>query len=260
SPQHGVANVLTNGTNGAYVVYNSGMASPTANVAPPLDDSTTLGAFPNPGLAAGSSLVASSGARLLTYRYDSTAMFPNFALVTGPATAAAQTGTEQAVMDFGPMGNQIALATGDDGSVVWTGPVLSLNDAGASEGIGSARLTWLLASGTSSSFDTTANIDLETYSPPTSATVVGPPLWLDANTALGLAAASSASTDTTSVQLVTKSPPTLDTGSRTLLSVAPGNVGAAASGGFGYLLAQDDAKNQTCSVYVFAPACASGDP
>jgi hypothetical protein len=259
TPDQGVSTVLTNGTNGAYVVYNSGTAFPTANVQPPLDDTTTLAAFPNPGLAAGAQIVAASGARLLTYRYDSPTQFQNFALVIGPATAAAQTGTEQPIMDYGPMGNQAALGTGDDGSLLWTGAVLALNDAGGSIGVGSARLTWMLASGSAATFDTTANADLETYSPPSGANVVGPPLWLDANTVLGLAAASSASTDTTSVQLVTKSPLNVETATRTLISAAPGSVGGAASGGFAYLLAQDDPKNQSCSVYIFAPACGSTD-
>jgi hypothetical protein len=258
--QSGVTNVLTNGSNGAFVVYGSGMAFPTANVVAPLDDSTTLAAFPNPGLAAGAQIAASSGAGLVTYRYDGPTQLPNFAQVSAPATAMAQAGAEQAIDAYGPMANQAALTTGDDGSLLWTGALLALNDAGAAEGIGSARLTWLLASGTASTFDTTANVDLETYVPPTGAAVTAPPLWLDANTALGLAAASSASTDTTSVQIVTKSPATVNSASRTLLSVAPGSVGVAGSGGFGYVLAQDDPKNLTCSVYIFAPACGGADP
>ncbi|HEY3819079.1 MAG TPA: hypothetical protein VGL81_18040 [Polyangiaceae bacterium] len=258
--QQGVSNVLTNGTNGAYVVYNSGMASPTANVAPPLDDSTQLASFPNPGIASGASIIASTGPRLLTYRYDSPSMLQNYALISGPGTAAAQTLTEQAITAYGPMANQAALTTGDDGSLLWNGAILALDDAGASEGISSARLTWMLSSGTDTNFATAANVDLEDYNPPTGAFVTGPAVWLDANTALGLAAASSASTDTTSVQLVTKSPPTVAAGTRTLISVAPSSVGAAASGGFAYVLAQDDAKNETCSVYIFAPACGSSDP
>lgn len=256
--QQSVTNVLTNGTNGAFVVYSSGTAFPTANMAPPLDDSTVLGAFSNPGLAAGAQIVASSGARLLTYRYDGMMQYPDFALVNAAATPMAQATSEQEISAYGPMGNQVALATGGDGSLLWTGPLLTLDDAGASQGIGSARMTWALASGTAANFDTTANVDLETYTPPTGATVTGPPLWLDANTALGLAAASSASTDTTSVQLVTKSPLNVETATRTLISAAPGLVGAAASGGFAYVLAQDDPKNLTCSVYIFAPACGGG--
>jgi hypothetical protein len=40
--------------------------------------------------------------------------------------------------------------------------------------------------------------------------------------------------------------------------VGPGSVGTAASNGFGYVLAQTDPMNQTCTVYIFAPACAGG--
>jgi hypothetical protein len=258
--QNGVSSVLTNGSNGAYVVYASGMAAPTADVAPPLDDSTTLATFPNPGLTAGASIIASTGARLLTYRYDPSGMLQNVALVTGPGTAAAQTGTEQALTDYGPMANQAAFTTGNDGSLLWNGAIYGLNDAGAAVGISSARLTWLLASGTDVNFATSANVDLETYAPPTSAYVTAQPIWLDANTALGLAAASAASTDTTSVQIVTKSPPTVEAASRTLVSVAPSSVGGTASGGFAYVLAQDDPKNLSFSVYIFAPACANADP
>jgi hypothetical protein len=90
--------------------------------------------------------------------------------------------------------------------------------------------------------------------------VSGPPLWIDANTALGLAAASSSSTNSTSVQLVNKQPAGIVNGTRTLLSVPPGSVGVASSNGFGYVLVEDDPMNQSCHVYIFAPACASGDP
>jgi hypothetical protein len=260
-----VSTVLTNGTDGAFLVYSSGMASPTANVHPPLDDSTTLNAFPNAGMASGAQIIASSGARLVTYRYDGSAQLQNFALINGPATASAQATSEEVPAStadptgYGPLANQQALATGGDGSLLWTAGVLDLNDAGSSDGVGIARLTWVLADGNAANFDTTNHLDLETYSPPTGSNVVGPPLWLDANTALGLAAASTTSTDSTSVQVVTKTPPTVQSATRTLISVAPGSVGAAASGGFAYLLAQDDPKNQSCSVYIFAPACGGGD-
>ena len=80
-------------------------------------------------------------------------------------------------------------------------------------------------------------------------------MWIDANTALGIAAASSStSTNSSSVQVVTKSPPAVETATRTLISVPPSSVGVARSNGFGYLLAQDDPKNQSCSVYIFAPS------
>jgi hypothetical protein len=259
APNDGVDNVLTNGTDGLFVVYNPSSSYPIANVHPPLDDGTTLAVFPNPGLPNGSQILGASGARAVTYRYDSSAQLQNFALVNDAGTSGAQVATEQAITDYGPMADQAFLATGGDGTLLWTGSVYAVNDAGSTTGIGTARLTWMLGSATAASFDTSSHVDLETYSPPTGAFVAGPPLWLDANTALGLAAASSGSTDSTSVQLVTRTPAAVQPATRTLISVAPGSVGVAASGGFAYLLAQDDPSNKTCSVYVFAPGCGAGD-
>ena len=62
------------------------------------------------------------------------------------------------------------------------------------------------------------------------------------------------------MQVVLKSPPTVQTSTRTLISVPPANLGVASSNGFGYLLAQDDPKNASCSVYIFAPSCTGADP
>jgi hypothetical protein len=266
STEHGVAGALTDAINGFFVVYSSGNLSPTANAAPPLDDTTKLQAFSNAGLASGASIVASSGSRLVAYRYDGSAQVANFALVNKAATSSAQTTSEQAVGAFGggsatgiPIANQVALATGDDGTLLWTTAVYDVLDSGGNDGIATARLSWLLGSGTAANFDNSVHVDLETYSPAVSATVVGPPVWIDANTALGLAAASSTSTSSTSVQVVTRSPAAVAPGKRTLLSVDPGSVGIAASGGFGYVLAQDDPKNNTASVYVFAPSCGGAD-
>jgi hypothetical protein len=256
----GTVAITTNGIDGAFISYSSGSLYPTADFHPPLSDTTVLSTFSNAGLPSGASIGASSGSRLVTYRYDGAANLPNFALVNGAGTASAQTTTEQAVSGNGEVANQTYLRTGDDGSLLWMSAVLDLDDAGASQGIGSARLTWLLPTGTSANFDTTLGADLETYSPPTGAQVVAQPGWIDANTALGLAAASTSSTDSTSVQVVTKNPPSVSAASRTLISVAPANVGVATSNGFGYVLAQDDAKNLSCSVYIFAPSCVSGDP
>ena len=143
--------------------------------------------------------------------------------------------------------------------MLWNVGIAALDDAGADEGVAVARLTWLLSSGTAANFDTTLHADLETYTPPTSAFVAGRPLWIDANTALGIAAAGSTSADGSSVQVVTKNPPTVLTSTRTLISVPPASVGVASSNGFGYILAQDDPKNLSASVYIFAPSCGQGD-
>jgi hypothetical protein len=260
TPQQNIQNVFSDSVSGLFVVYSTGSLLPTADLVPPLSDSTVLMPYSNAGLATGAGIGAASGSRLVTYRYDGSSNTPNLALVNLAATSQAQTTGEQAINAFGPVANQSVFDTGGDGSLLWTDGVFELDDAGNLLGLQSARLSWLLDSATAANFDTTTYVDLETYSPATGAYVSGPPLWIDANTALGLAAASSSSTNSTSVQLVNKQPAGIVNGTRTLLSVPPGSVGVASSNGFGYVLVEDDPMNQSCHVYIFAPACASGDP
>jgi hypothetical protein len=258
--QQNLSAVLPNGSGGLFVVYANGSGYPTAIVTPPIDDTTSLMPYFNQGVASGATIAASSGTRLVSYRYDSLAYAPNFALVNGAGTSAAQATTEQAVTGLGLAANQLELTTGGDGSMLWTAAIYAQTDAGTPAGIGSARLTWLLPQAATANFDTSDSVQLEAYAPATGEIVAGPPVWIDGNTAIGLAAASSASTTTTSVQVVTKTPPTLDAATRTVIPVAPNKIGAASSNGFAYVLAQDDPHNQTCHVYVFAPSCSSGDP
>jgi hypothetical protein len=257
--QGGVLGALSNGEDGVFVVYGARL-EPTANLHPPIDDSTVLAPFANAGLADGASVLASSGTRLIAHRYDPASWTPNLAIVNGAATPAAQATSEQPIAAYGPLADQVLLATGGDGSVIWATAVYEVDDAGMPGGIAKARLAWILGSGTAANFDPSGYVDLETYAPATAARVIGPPVWIDANTALGLAAAGSTSTDSTSVQIVTRAPPAVVAGTRRLLSIAPGSVGVAASGGFAYVLSQDDPANQTCSVTIFAPSCASADP
>ena len=111
-----VVNVLTNGVDGAFVVYGSSAALPTANMHPPLADGMMVSAFANAGLSSGASITTSSGARLLTYRYDGPTQTPNFALVNGAGTSSAQTTAEQAITDYGLVADQSSTGTGGDGS------------------------------------------------------------------------------------------------------------------------------------------------
>src|SRR5262249_27220291 len=159
---------------GLYFVYGSSPFLPTANARPPFDESTTLVPYPNAGLAPGASFVAASGARLLAYAWDSTSQRALFSLVNDPATKLAQAGTPQ------PVGRSVvargASPAGADGSVLWTGGV-----PGAL-GNTSARLSWLLAGASSTSFDSSTYVDLETYPSQPSTNVAAPAGWLDADT------------------------------------------------------------------------------
>ena len=50
-------------------------------------------------------------------------------------------------------------------------------------------------------------------------------------------------------------PASLLAGHRYVLPVDINHVGAAASGAFAYVLAQDDVMNQSATVHVFSPSC-----
>jgi hypothetical protein len=250
-----VNNVLTNGTNGLFMVYGTTALDPTVNLQPPFAEMGKVTAFPNVSLPAGAGILASSGSRLLSYRYDGTTQFPNFAIINGPGTASAIATAEQAVSAFGPQAQQATFTTGSDGSVLWTTGVLDELDGGGSDGIATATLTWLLPSSTSANFDTADHVDLVSYSPAANTYVTGPPVWIDANTVLGLAAPSGSSSNSTLVQVATKSPRALTAGRSTTLPVGPGSVGVASSNGFAYALVGDDPMNLTCTIYILAPSC-----
>lgn len=236
-----------------FLVYGTTALEPTAIAGAPLVDGTSLVPYPNAGLPMGAGVRAATGSRLLTYRYDSTKQIPNFAFVDGAGTATAVTSAEQALSLYGPLEDQAYLTTGDDGSVLFATAVLDLLEAGGNDGIASARLTWLVDSAAAGNIDGTAHVDIASYSPPASGAVVGPPAWIDANTALGFAAPSTLTTNSTSVQIVHKSPASTTFG--TTLTVGPTAIGVASSNGFAYALEQTDPKNQTATVQILAPSC-----
>ena len=113
--------------------------------------------------------------------------------------------------------------------------------------------------GDDTTFETKSYVDIETYPYAPGGRVVGALAWVDKNTLLVTAAAAGDMTlNTTSVQVMTKTPPALVAGVRQPIPIDPGSIGVASSGGFGYVLASDDPKNETATVYVFAPACGGG--
>jgi hypothetical protein len=257
--------VFSNGVDGVYLTYSSGMLEPTANARPPLDSSTTLMALPNTGLAQGATVAASSGTRLVSYRYDTTTSLPSLALVTNAATPQALAMGEQSINAYGPLDGEATLVTGADGSVLWTNIVLPPPPINGVAGSWVAGLTWLLSGASAGTFDTSVRVTLESYSSASvsslssSTYLLAPAAWVDSNTALGLAGAAENPGGSTSVQVVTRQPPALASGKRSVLSVAPGAAYAAASNGFGYVLAADSPSNVSATIYVFAPGCAQRD-
>lgn len=262
---NGIYNVLSDDSNGLFFLYQTAaLLYPTANAVPPFDDNTVLNPSPNTGLPSGASIPATTGGRLLTYRYATDMSgpgyaTPHFSFVDKPGTSMATTSTEQSFTAFGALDNQYGFSTGNDGLVIWETAVLDELDSGGNDGVASSRLSWLIDSATAGNFDSTAYVDLVTYSPPAGGQVVGPPAWMNANTALGFAALSSASTNTTLVQVVTKTPASIDPLRTTQLPAAPGAIGVATSNGFAYALLQNDPMNRSCTVQILAPSCGGAD-
>jgi hypothetical protein len=255
----GLHALVNDGVNGFYMSYNTTALFPTADVHAPLTDGTTIMAFPNNNFPKNSYIFSASGSRLIVYSYDGTKQAAQYTMVNSPGSASATTGSLQMVGSMGPIENQQAWAQGGDGSVLWEAAPFQTVDGGSSGQIDQACLTWLLDSSTATGFDAANCATLESYSPPVNQQVTVSPAWIDANTALGVAAASSNPSASTSVHVVkNKTSPATVPGVVSYVPVGPGSVGTTSSNGFGYVLGQTDMMNQTCTVYIFAPACAGG--
>jgi hypothetical protein len=239
-------------SDGIDLVYG-GAFDPTASLAAPIADSMFVVSAPIASLAADAGIVAASGDDLVSYRYAN-GHHPAFALISGIAANNGMATPERAVSAYGPVDNQASFASGEDGTVLWESAPLRTTDAGVTSDIASARLAWLAPTGDGGLFDTTVYADLETYPEATGVTVVGPTVWIDANTSVALAATKD-DLGSTSVQVFDRATSALIPGKRGLIPAPPGSLGVAASGGFIYVLAEDDATNRTASVYVLAPGC-----
>lgn len=237
---------------------------PIGRLAAPVKDDDTIGFFPSPGIPVGGYPVTMSGARAVVAQASPT---PGdyetfFSFETGSATTNAQNAGEQqtlvgdgGVPMMGPTEAPATFAQGSDGSVIWNTGTVTLEDGGV-PAVATARFAWLVSSGTTSTFDATQNVDEEVYGAPLAypTAVAGPVAWIDANTALVTAAAHELLTST-SVQVALRTPtPSVVPDRRTVVPVGIGAVGAAASGGYGYVLEAD--PTGTLELHVFAPSCA----
>ena len=245
---------------GAWSFYGgTSKFEPAVDLVPPLMDSPPIMTFPNTGLDSSAGINAVSGQRFIASKYDGMTNMPQLALVTGGGTANAQASSLKDFTGAGEVSAQWNIATGDDGAVAWSLAPYAVGDAGP-VGISSTRDGVLLNDAMDGTFETMGYVDIETYPFTPGGRVVGPIAWVDANTMLVTAAASEdMMLGTTSVQVMTKKPAALVKNARQPIPIDPGNIGVAASGGYGYVLAHDDAKNNaTATVYVFAPSCAAG--
>jgi hypothetical protein len=256
-PAHNFGSVLPNDKGGLFLVHHDGQrVYPTALLNAPVADTTTLQLFPLSGMPGGSTTVASSGSRLVTYRYpgNDNGYLGVFSIESNAGTGNAQNGGELTANAMGQVPNQAFFTQGPDGSVLWSTSVGNVPTDGGPATVNAARLGWLIADAKATALDLSARIDLEVYSPPIGfgSAVAGPVAWLDAQSALGLAASKDDRAQT-SVQVATKTG--LIANRRFVLPVDVNRAAAVASGGFGYVLIRDDPDNKSAGVHVFAPGC-----
>ncbi len=237
---------------------------PIGQLKAPLKDDDTIAFFPSPGIVVGAAPVTMSGARAVVAHPSTTAGLYEtfFSFETGAATTNAQNAGEQQTLVadggatmMGPTEGPATYAQGSDGSVLWNTGTVTLEDGGV-PAIATARFAWLVSDGATSTFNASQNVDLEVYGAalPYPTPVAGPVAWIDSNTALVTAVAHELTTSS-SVQIALRTPtPTVVAQRRTVVPVGVGSLGAAASGGFGYVLEAD--PTGSLELHVFAPSCA----
>ena len=212
---------------------------PTALITPPISGAgATLTLYPNQGLDVTASVVASSGARLVAFRVDTSGPAPKpvFSLLASAGTSNAQAGTEQPLALEVPAAlGAHAFASGYDGSVLWLTNRVFHDDAGTAL-TNAVVLRWPLA-GTGDSFDGSLEVDVATYPDTDAGTALrGPMALIDANTAIVSATNASNPTQTV-VRAVTKSGGSLSLApGSALLAATVGQVGMAANRKYGFAL------------------------
>lgn len=247
---------------------------------PEVDGGAKLPAPPGPpthtmyrtsALPAGATLVASSGPRLVAYRFPIT-----FNLIGSPGTATATAQPDTAIAPPLPAYQVPHFAQGPDGVVVLSAPV-NADPAGDCNCTSHQRLQWVFPNAIAPTADTNQLADPEGYSNP-NATQASPchtctyfaqpslPAWLDAKSALVAAPASdpAANRTLTAVRLVERDPiatPPKRRASTEPTDVPTGNFAAdrialVASGGLGFLVIADSEGNGS-RLSVFDPRCDS---
>ncbi len=249
----GVASAADAGTYDA-APYDAGTSSPTYTM------------FRTANVPGGATVVASSGARLLTYRGGVVS------IVERPGSATAANQVDQGIVPgFAPQ-LPPRFTEGPDGVVVVTAPVKADNPFPDCDCITLARMQWLLPNAIATNAEPNALVYADGYrNPPLTPGVcyscasyfISPSFatWIDSRSVLTAAAASDGR-DRTAVRLITRDPYTAP-GTRRILTraaeVPKGNlatdrVALSSSNSFGYLVLSDSQGNNT-TVSVFDPRC-----
>lgn len=222
-------------------------------------------------LPAGATLVASSGPRLLAYRFPIT-----FNLIGDPGTAQATAQPDTALAPPLPAYLLPRFAQGPDGVVLLATPI-NADPPADCNCTSHQRLQWVLSSAIAPTAEANQLADPEGYSNP-NATPSSPchtcayfaqpslPAWLDSKSALVAAPASdpAANRTLTSVRLIERDPiaaPPKRRSSSAPSEVPTGNfatdrIALVASGGLGFLVIADSEGNNS-RLSIFDPRCDS---
>jgi len=232
---------------------------PTALLTLPTS-AASLTQYPSTGIASGAAAVASSGARLVTYRTDAqrSTLSPNFSFENGAGTMNAQNGGERSLLgEAGEAPSDLAAHTftsGYDGTLLWSTNRLRRAEAG---GVVSDAvvLRWPLINGTSD-FNGARAVAVESYSDfGIDEHRAGPSALIDPQTAL-VTAADPANVGQTSVRAVSRSADTLrQLGGRHVLPLQIGQIGVSAGRRYGYVLTPATSTPPDVMLHVYAPSC-----
>jgi hypothetical protein len=220
----------------------------------------TITQYPSTGIASGAAVVASSGARLVTYRADTArgTQAPNFSFENGAGTQNAQNGGERSLLgEAGEAPSGLAahaFSSGFDGTVLWSTNRLKRPEAGGLTA-DAVVLRWPVIGGTGD-FNGARALAFESYSDyGVEEARAGPSGLIDAQTAL-VTAADPANTAQTSVRAVVRNSDTLRlVGGRHVLPLQIGQIGVSAGRRFGYALTPATTTPPDVMLHVYAPSC-----
>lgn len=250
--------VLPDGTGGIYMQRDDAAKSfPVARVTAPLKDLEAITFFASPGMPPGTTPVAASGGRLVTFRQEGG---PNWSatmgLETSAATSGAQYGGDQSIApSFGQNYAPGYLGQGAGGALVYNASALDVPDGGPVR-VSAVRVGWMLDDDKGTKIEATTRVDVEKYGGNIGPgnDLAGPVSPLDPKRVFVLAA-SAANNSQTAVQVATRDgTPAVIPNRRFVLPFAPSQLSAVASNGFGYVLVPD-ANPEPPVVHIFGSGC-----
>ncbi len=259
---------------------------PIATLTPPLPATPTLAvvnapdAGPPPQASipmyrlasapAASTIVASSGTRLVMHRFS--AQLVN--LITSPATAAVALGPDLALAPILPAYVPPHFGQGPDGTVFFAGPINADPPPPDCNCTSHERVEWVFPNALATAVDVNQVADPESYSSaqvgggachqcnPSYVTLPAFASWIDAKTVIVAAPASDPDRTLTATRVIGRDPPSAPAKRRVKTAatdVPQGNfavdhVGLVSAGGFGYEILADSEGNKV-TLSIFDPRC-----